>query len=221
MFDVIYGVEKMLTWVPALLWWALFALGVGSLILAGVRLRWRLVVYFIRAVDRINEWTGQIASWLILVIVLVTFASVVLRYVFAMGWIWVGDLIQWPHGAAFMLAAGYTLLHEEHVRVDIIYAKSSDTKKAWTDILGALIFLLPWIALVAWVMLPAVSFSWKFTESSLNAGGLPGRYLFKSTTLFFCVLLCAQGLAMAGRRALLLVGLSELIEDSGHRSAQV
>jgi TRAP-type mannitol/chloroaromatic compound transport system permease small subunit len=146
--------------------------------------------------------------------VIVSFVSVILRYVFATGWVWVADLIQWPHGAAFMLAAGYTLLHKGHVRVDIFYANATRRRQAWTDLAGTFLFLLPWTLYVAWIVFPAIGFSWKFMEASTNPGGLPARYLFKSSVGLFTILLSAQGIALALRSVLVLVGREDLMADA-------
>ena len=173
--------------------------------------RWRVLVLLIRTIDRVNEAVGRVTAWIMLFLVVITFTSVVLRYAFATGWVWMADLIQWPHGAAFMLAAGYTLLHQGHVRVDIFYSTATRRQQAWTDLLGTAVFLLPWVVYLAWVMFPAVAFSWKFLESSANPGGLPGRYLLKSSVLLFSILLGAQGIAMAGRSLLVLTGREDLM----------
>lgn len=199
--------------IPAAGWWVLLAVALVGLGWAVMVWRWRVVTKLISIIDCVNEYVGRFAAWLILFLVLATFVSVIARYAFTLGAIWVADVIQWPHGAAFMLGAGYTLLYQEHVRVDIFYSKASDKTKAWTDIMGTLLFMLPWLLLIAWVMLPAVSFSWKFLESSSNVGGLHGRYLFKSTALLFSLFLTAQGLAMLGRSVLIVCNRSDLVEE--------
>jgi len=202
----------MAGWVPPWLWWLAGGLVVVLVVAAAMQMGWKLVVVVVKFIDAVNERVGRATSWVMLFLVVVTFVSVVFRYLFDTGWIWMADLIQWPHGMAFMLAAGYTLLHEGHVRVDIFYSNASPRKKAWTDLIGTAVFLLPWVIYVAWVMFPAVAFSWKFLEASANPGGLPARYIVKASVAVFTVLLGAQGLALAGRSVLVLVGRDDLIK---------
>ncbi|MES9975216.1 MAG: TRAP transporter small permease subunit, partial [Candidatus Thiodiazotropha sp.] len=81
--------------------------------------------------ELINEWLGRAVSWLSLFMVLVTFAVVVLRYVFDLGWIWLQESVTFMHGALFLVGAAYTLKHEGHVRVDIFFQRFSPQRQAW------------------------------------------------------------------------------------------
>lgn len=157
-----------------------------------------------RTVDRLNDVIGRAVSWLTLAMVLVTFASVVLRYGFSLGWIWLQESYIWLHGIVFMLGAGYTLLHDGHVRVDLIYRGASPRYKAWVDLCGALSLLLPMIVVVAWFSWSYVIDSWIYLEGSPTTGGLPGLFLLKTVLLVFCALVGLQGLALAGRSLLAL-----------------
>ena len=159
-----------------------------------------------RAVDRLNEVIGRVVSWLTLVMVLVTFASVVLRYGFSLGWIWLQESYIWLHGIVFMLGAGYTLLHDGHVRVDLIYRGAGPRYKAWVDLCGVLFLLLPMVVVVAWFSWSYVIDSWIYLEGSPSPGGLPGLFLLKTVLLVFCTLVGLQGLALAGRSLLVLRG---------------
>jgi TRAP-type mannitol/chloroaromatic compound transport system permease small subunit len=105
-----------------------------------------------------------------------------------------------------MLGAGYTLLHDGHVRVDIFYREASVRRKALVDLFGALLLLLPFVVMVFWVAWPYAVVSWQRLEGSREAGGLPGLFLLKSVIVAFCVLLGLQGLAMAARAILALEG---------------
>ena len=138
--------------------------------------------------------------------VLVTFTSVVLRYGFSLGWIWLQESYIWLHGIAFMLGAGYTLLHDGHVRVDLIYRGAGPRYKAWVDLCGALLLLMPTIVVVAWFSWSYVIDSWIYLEGSSATGGLPGLFLLKTVLLVFCGLVGLQGLALAGRSLLMLRG---------------
>jgi len=120
----------------------------------------------------------------------------------------------WMHGVVFMVGAGYTLLHNGHVRVDIFYRPASVRYKAVIDIIGAIFLLLPMVVLVFVVGIDYVASSWALLEASREAGGLPGLYLLKSIILVFCVLTAVQGLSLAARSALILLGHPEYIAEA-------
>jgi len=164
------------------------------------------LVGFIRGVDALNEWIGRTVSWLTLGCVLTCFAVVVLRYAFDLGFPWMQELYVWQHAAVFMAGAGYTMLHGGHVSVDVLYGKASPRRRAWIDIAGTLVFLFPWLAVVAIASAPFVLSSWSIREASSTAGGMPAVYLLKSLLWVFCGLLFVQGLALIARRALFLAG---------------
>ncbi len=160
----------------------------------------------VRTIDRLNETVGRGVAWLTLAMVLITFAVVVLRYIYAVGWVWMQESYVWLHGVVFMLGAGYTLLHRGHVRVDIFYRPASARHRAWVDLLGSLFLLLPVVTLIFAVSFGYVLDSWSRLEESREAGGLPGLFLLKTVILGFCVLMGLQGLALAGRSLLTLAG---------------
>lgn len=166
----------------------------------------RQVALFVALVDRLNDTIGRGVSWLTLLMVLVTFAVVVLRYVFSMGWVWMQESYVWMHGVVFMVAAGYTLLHDGHVRVDIFYGDASRRFKAWVDLFGGLFLLLPVIFLIALSSGTYIADSWARLEVSREAGGLPGLFLLKSVIWVFCLLLGLQAVSMIGRCVLTLSG---------------
>jgi TRAP-type mannitol/chloroaromatic compound transport system permease small subunit len=161
---------------------------------------------FVRGIDALNDWVGRTVAWLTLGCVLTCFAVVVLRYAFSIGFPWLQDLYVWQHAAVFMAGAGYTMLHRGHVNVDVLYGKLSERRRAWVDILGTLLFLFPWLAVVAVTSAPFVTSSWSIREGAATADGMPAVYLLKSLLWVFCVLLFLQGLALIARRALYLAG---------------
>ncbi len=165
----------------------------------------------VRLIDRLNEIVGRGVAWVTLLMVLVVFAVVVMRYIFAVGFVWMQESYVWMHGTVFMLGAGYTLLHDGHVRVDIFYRPKSARYKAWVDLLGGLFLLLPVVALITWASLPYVVDSWFRLEASREAGGLPGLFLLKSVIPAFCLLIGLQGLALTGRSLLTLRG--HIVDD--------
>jgi len=123
--------------------------------------------------DRFSELTGRLTAWLTLLMVLITFVVVVMRYVFDAGLIWMQESVVWMHAFVFMVGAAYTLQRDEHVRVDIFYREMGDKGRAWVNFLGVLIFLLPlcfFVALQAWGF---VAVSWAMGETSRESGGLP------------------------------------------------
>ena len=157
-------------------------------------------------IDRINDLVGRTASWLTLFMVLVQFALVVMRYVFGVGNILVQESLIYAHGTLFMLAAGYTLLVDGHVRVDIFYRGASHRRKAMVDLCGVVFLLLPVCFLLWWFSFPYVSASWAVLEGSRETSGLPYVYLLKSVILAFIVLVALQGLSMALKSLLVLSG---------------
>lgn len=161
---------------------------------------------FVRLIDAINEWLGRSVAWLTAGCVVTCFAVVVLRYVFNVGYPWLQELYVWQHATVFMAGAGYTMLHRGHVNVDVLYGSMPARRQAWIDILGTLVFLFPWLALIAVTSAPFVASSWAIREASSNADGMPAVFLLKSLLLVFCAVLFLQGLALIIRRVLFLAG---------------
>ena len=164
---------------------------------------------FADAVDRLNGAVGRWVSWLVLLMALVTFAVAILRYVFSFGFVWLQESYVWMHGIVFMVGAGYALMADAHVRVDILYRPLGPRYKAWVDLVGSLVLLLHMVAVTAWSSLPYVMTSWARLESSREAGGVPGLFVLKSFLIVFCVLLALQGLALAARSFLALTGRAQ------------
>ena len=102
-----------------------------------------LVKSIIQLIDLINEWAGRSVSWLLVIMVLNVFFVVVLRYIFSYGAIWMQELYVWNHSIVFLLGAGYTLLHNGHVRIDLIYRTASSKYKSIIDIFGSIFFAIP------------------------------------------------------------------------------
>ena len=156
------------------------------------------------ALDGFNELIGRGVAWLTLAMVLVTFLVVVLRYVFNIGFVWLQESYVWMHGVIFMLGAGYTLLHDGHVRVDLFYARASARTRAWVNLGGVSALLLPLVYTIWAVAWPYVMASWERLEASREAGGLPGLFLLKSALIGFCLVVGLQGVSLALRSVLTL-----------------
>ncbi len=150
------------------------------------------------AIDAINRGIGASVSWLTLVMVLFTFAIVVLRYAFAVGPVWLQEAVTWMHAAVFMLGGAYALQRDEHVRVDIFYRGMTPAKRARIDILGVLLFLFPLCAFIIYESWDYVAASWASRESSRDAGGLPFPLIpvLKSILVIMPVLVALQGLSL-------------------------
>src|SRR6478672_6744592 len=151
------------------------------------------------AIDRVNTAVGRAASWCALAIVLIGFAVVLMRYVLGIGSIWLQEAILYAHAALFLLAAAWTLRDGGHVRVDVFYADASPRAKAWIDLLGALLLLLPFCLAIIWFSLPYVERSWVILERSRESSGLPLVFLLKMLIPAFALLLALQGVAQIVR----------------------
>ena len=171
----------------------------------------QILAWLIGAISGVNRIVGEVLSWLALVCVLVCFAVVVQRYFFHSSTLWMQDLYVWVSGAMFTAVAGFALLRDDHVRVDIFYRPASLRRKAVADLFGVVFFLLPFIFVVFYYGWPAIRRSWSFYEASGNIGGMPGLFVLKSFILVFGVLVGLQGLAMALRAILVLADQEDLL----------
>jgi TRAP-type mannitol/chloroaromatic compound transport system permease small subunit len=152
-------------------------------------------------IDRLNAAIGRAMAWAVLFVVLVQFAVVLLRYGFGIGSIWLSESILYGHAALFMLVSAWTLRQGGHVRVDVFYADASPRTKALIDLLGALLLLLPFVLVLAWLSAPYVARSWATLEHSRETSGLPAVFLLKTLIPAFALLMALQGIAQAIRAA--------------------
>jgi TRAP-type mannitol/chloroaromatic compound transport system permease small subunit len=153
-------------------------------------------------IDRLNRRFGEAVAWLTLGMVLITVVDVIMRYLFNTGAVWVQELEWHLFGMVFLLAGGYALLHDAHVRVDIFYAHQSPRVRAWIDLMGTVLFLFPVCALVLWSSQKFVLNSWGFQEGSPDPGGLPARYLIKGVIPLGFALIALQGVSELIKNAL-------------------
>ena len=167
--------------------------------------------------DRINGLLGPVVSWLALAMVLVTFLVVVLRYAFDIGSIALQESVTYMHATLFMLGAAYTLQQQGHVRVDIFYQRFSRRGRAWVDLLGTLLLLVPICLFVLASSWGYVTESWAVHEGSREAGGLPYVYLLKTLLVVMPILVLIQGLVWLLRNALFLAGVEAALPKSGSR----
>lgn len=171
----------------------------------------RALALIVRLISGLNALVGNVFSWLSLAIVVVCFTVVVQRYVFSTSFVWMQDLYVWLNGAMFTAVAGFALLRNDHVRVDIFYRPATKRRKAMVDLLGVFLFLLPFTYVVANYSWTFVARSWRLYESSANVGGMPGLFILKSFIIGFAALLALQGLAMAARAVLVLADREDLL----------
>jgi len=154
-----------------------------------------------RWIDSLNERVGKLVMWLVLVTTLIATGNALAKYLLGEGsnaWLeaqWYG------FGAMFLLGAGYTLRHNGHVRIDVLYQRFSARGQAFIDLLGGILFLLPVSILLTWLSWPLFAESWRIQEMSPDAGGLI-RWPIK--------LILPLGFGL-----LLLQGISEIIKRIG------
>jgi len=159
-----------------------------------------------RAIDAVNERIGRLVYWCVLIMVLVSAANATSRYalnIASNAWL---ELQWYLFAGVFLLCSGYTLLHNEHIRIDVVTSRLSRRAQIWIDILGTLFFMLPMTAYITWLSWPIFVNAWTSGEISMNAGGLirwPARLLVPAG--FF--LLTLQGLSELVKRVAYLKGL--------------
>lgn len=151
------------------------------------------------AIEVFIDWSGRTVSWLSLLLVLVTFIVVVLRYVFDNGSIALQESTTYLHASVFLVGMAYTMQQNAHVRVDIFYTRFSTRTKAWVDLFGAVFLLLPFMLFISWISWSYIVDSWSVFEGSREAGGLPGVFLLKSLILVMTFLLSLQTFAQLTR----------------------
>ena len=133
---------------------------------------------------------GETLSWVWLVLMIIIFLNVVLRYGFSLGRIELEEL-QWHlYSIGFLFGLSYTYVSDKHIRVDVFHERFSPQLKAWVELYGNLLFLLPFLAMIIIYSIPFISSSYNLSEISPSPGGLPLRWLIKSSLLLgFCFLL--------------------------------
>jgi len=166
------------------------------------------IARLINAINRLNEAIGRGVSWVSLLMVLVVTTDVIMRYVFKKSFVFVQELEWHLFGVLFLIGAGYTLLHDAHVRVDIFYQRLSEKQKAWVNLLGTLFFLLPGCYLVISTSWQFLVNSWVIREGSPDPGGIPARYILKVVIPLGFSLIALQGVSLGLQSLLALLGYS-------------
>lgn len=159
-----------------------------------------------RVIDALSETIADAVRWLALALVLITVTVVIQRYVFGNSSTKLQESVIYFHSLLFLLCAASTLLHGGHVRVDIVYTRLGEAGKAWTDLLGYYLALLPMSVLILMTSRSYVGGAWRILERSRESDGLPLVFLLKTAVPVFAVMMILQGLAMAARAALTVAG---------------
>jgi TRAP-type mannitol/chloroaromatic compound transport system permease small subunit len=158
--------------------------------------------------DKISQRSGEAISWLTMLMVTITCLIVLLRYVFDQGWIWLQESVTWMHAMVFMIGGAFTMQREDHVRVDILYRGMTIKKQALVNLLGTIFLLFPTTLLILFSSLGYVHDSWNYREVSQEAGGLQALYILKGVIPLAATLLTLQGLSLALRSILVLMGIT-------------
>jgi TRAP-type mannitol/chloroaromatic compound transport system permease small subunit len=141
---------------------------------------------------RLVSLAGRCVAWLTLVMTLLTFFIVLMRYGFNQGWIWMQESVTYLHATVFMVAAAWTLQTDDHVRVDIFYRERSPRYRLWLNFAGTLLFLVPFSIFLVIIGWDYVASAWKVKEASSEPGGLPLVWLLKSLVLILPLMLLMQ-----------------------------
>ena len=160
----------------------------------------------IAIIDAISSSIGGAARWFALGLVIATATVVVQRYVFGYASTKLAESVIYMHAFLFLFASASTLLSDGHVRVDIFYSKMSARGKAWVDLIGTYLALIPMNILILWTSTGYMNSTWRILERSREADGLPLVFALKTAIPLFAVLMIAQGVSMAARAALTIAG---------------
>ena len=147
----------------------------------------------LRGIEKLSEWTGHLSGGLLFALVLLVCVDVVGRYLFNTGAVFIQELEWWLYSLSFLLGGAYTLRHNGHVRVDLLYSRLSPRKQHWIDLVGTVCLLFPFCYLVIVTGWDYTLLSWRFREGSPDPGGLPAYYLLKGVIVLGFVLIALQG----------------------------
>ena len=173
----------------------------------------KALLKFCEVIDGINRWVGQGVAWVTLLLVAVVFVDVCMRYIFNTSYVFVQELEWHLFGFIFLVGAGYTLLHDGHVRVDIIYQRLGLKGRAWVNLIGVIFFLIPGCLLVIITSWKFVLNAWSMMEGSPDPGGIPFRYLIKGTIPVGFALMLLQGIVLGIHSLLQVLGIETAEED--------
>jgi TRAP-type mannitol/chloroaromatic compound transport system permease small subunit len=168
---------------------------------------------FIRWIDGLNEWVGRGVAWVTLALVLVIFTDVFMRYLLNKSFVFTQELEWHLFGFIFLIGAGYTLLHDGHVRVDIIYQRLGFKGQAWINLMGVIVFLIPGCLMIIITSFKFVLSSFLILEGSPDPGGIPLRFIVKGFIPAGFSLLLLQGLSLGVHSLLQILEVETPKED--------
>jgi len=160
-------------------------------------------------IDGFNERLGRAVSYFNHLLVWLICIDVLMRYFFSASQIWIMELEIYFYAFIFLLGSGFALRHDRHVRVDVFYSKMSPRGKAWVDLIGGAIFLLPWTIVVMLVSWDYAIVSFGINEGSSQPGGLPAIWILKFCIFFGFFFLFLQGISSILKAILFLTNKSE------------
>lgn len=175
----------------------------------------KVLIGICNIIDTINEYVGRFTAWVALALVTLVFVTVIMRYGLEVSYVWMQELIWYLFSFVFLIGAGYTLLHDAHVRVDIIYQRFGTKGRAWINLLGTIFLLFPGCILVIYTSWKYVSSSFASMEGSLDPGGLPYLFIVKGMIPVGFVLLLFQGLSLGLHSLLQITGREKASEKGG------
>lgn len=171
--------------------------------------------------DNINEWVGKTFSWATTIMVWIIFGLVIMRYGLGIFSQKASELTTYFFAISFLMASGYAFKNENHVRVDLFYAKWSDKRKAWVNLLGGILFLLPWCIVSIIVCFEYAMTSFTRGEVSDQPSGLPAVYILKFILLFGFVLLIIQGVSSMLRAIAVINGTLHYTEPEEKEQSDI
>ena len=171
-----------------------------------------------RLARRIDAWQdafGRALSWLMLVMVLVVFSDVVLRYALNVTSVFTQELEWYLFAITYLLGAGYVMLYDEHVRVDIVYSRLSTRRKAWLDFILLFVFFFPSCFLIMYTTWPFFRNAYRVLEGSPDPGGIPARWALKAVIIIAFAILAIQGFSQAVKNYYVARGWEEPVRRGG------
>ena len=168
-----------------------------------------------QSLDALVGAIGKAVSWLWVVLIAVIMVNVVMRYVFNQGLI-VFEELQWHiYAVGFMIGLSFAVVADRHVRIDVLADRFAPRVRAWIELLGLLLFLIPFALLIAWDAIPFITRSWEMGEVSVAPGGLPARWALKSVIIIALVLLAIAAFSRLSRVSALLFGVPRPLPPQG------
>lgn len=167
-----------------------------------------------RALDALIGGIGRAVSWLWIVLIAIIMINVVMRYAFGLGLI-VFEELQWHiYAIGFMVGLSFGVAGDRHVRIDVLADRFAPRTRAWIELFGLLLFLIPFALLIAWDAIPFVTRSWAAGEVSVAPGGLPARWALKSVIIIALCLLAIAAFSRLSRVGAFLFGVPQPLPDA-------